>query len=62
MRRNTNPFEITTISGNQFPDLQSAQRAALPFVADNLQVVIEDLIQRGALVVTNGKLIPNSKG
>jgi hypothetical protein len=54
-------LQIEEKSGDQFPDLETAQRAALPLVSANLQAVIRDLLERGELVNDNGKIIPNPK-
>lgn len=50
--------QVEIISGDQFPDLETAQEAALPDIADSLQAVIQDLIDRGILINTDGKIIP----
>lgn len=61
--RTSPPITITEeINGDKFPDLQSAQRAALPLLADNLQTVIRDLLDRGVLVIVDGKIMPNPQG
>jgi len=55
-------LQVEEISGDQFPDLESAQSAALPLLAENLQSVIRDLLDQGVLVNVNGKIIPNPQG
>jgi hypothetical protein len=52
-------LQVEEIPGDRYPDLESAQRAALPSMAESLQAVIRDLLERGELVNDNGKLIPN---
>jgi len=52
---------IEEMPGDKYPDLESAQRAALPFMSASLQAVIRDLLERGVLVEVNGKIIPNPK-
>ena len=52
-------LQIEEISGDQYPDLETAQAAALPLLADNLVSVIHDLLERGVLVNVNGKIIPS---
>jgi hypothetical protein len=52
-------LQVEEISGNHYPDLKTAQSAALPQLADNLQSVIRDLLERGVLVNVDGKIIPN---
>ena len=54
-------LQVEEIPGDTFPDLESAQRAALPLVSANLQAVIRDLLERGELVNDNGKIIPNRR-
>jgi hypothetical protein len=57
--RKSPALQVEGISGNQFPDLEAAQRASLPAMSENLQSVIRDLLERGVLVNVNGKIIPN---
>jgi hypothetical protein len=52
-------LQVEEISGNQFPDLETAQRASLPAMSESLQAVIRDLLERGVLVNIDGKIIPN---
>lgn len=47
--------------GNQFPDLQAAQSAALPLISGSLQSLIRELLDSGKLINSNGKIIPNSQ-
>jgi hypothetical protein len=54
-------LQLEEIPGNQYPDLETAQRASLPAMSENLQSVIRDLLARGVLVNVNGKIIPNPK-
>jgi hypothetical protein len=51
-------LQVEEISGNQFPDLEAAQRASLPAMSESLQAVIRDLLARGVLVNVNGKITP----
>jgi hypothetical protein len=55
-------LQVEEIGGQEYADLTDAQRAALPQLADSLQVVIKELLERGVLVNINGKIIPNSQG
>jgi len=50
---------VEEIPGDRYPDLETAQRVALPTIAANFQTVIQDLVARGVLVQVDGKLIPN---
>ena len=52
-------LKVEEIPGNQFPDLETAQRASLPAMSESLQAVIQDLLARGVLVNIDGKIIPN---
>lgn len=52
-------LQVEEIKGDKYPDLDTAQRAALPLVSANLQAVIRDLLERGVLVNVDGRLIPN---
>lgn len=61
MPKKAQVIAIEETSGERFPDLESAQRAALPQIADSLQAVIQDLLKNGTLIVVENKLIPNPK-
>lgn len=52
-------MQIEEINGDQYADLDTAQRAALPPLAESLGSVIRDLLERGILVNVDGKIIPN---
>jgi hypothetical protein len=54
-------LQIVEHSGEKYPDMATAQRLALPDFVVCLEVVIRDLIDTGALVVQNGRIIPNPK-
>jgi hypothetical protein len=57
--RKSPALQVEEISGDQFPDLETAQNAALSLLADNLQSVIRDLLECGVLVKVEGKIVPN---
>lgn len=57
--RRTPPITISEIPGDQYKDLESAQRAAFSLLAENLGSVIRDLLARGVLVICEGKIMPN---
>lgn len=58
--RKSPPITITDeIPGNEYVDLETAKRAALPRLADSLSSVIRDLLERGVLVIVDGCIIPN---
>lgn len=50
--------EVILTSGEQFPSLADAQRAALAATADDLTATIRRLLQTGRLVNANGKITP----
>jgi hypothetical protein len=52
-------LQLEEIPGDQYPDRESAQRAALPQLSESLRAVIQDLLERGELVNDNGNIIPN---
>jgi len=53
---------IEEMPGEKYPDLATAQRAALPSISASLQAVIRDLLNNGNLINVNGKIIPASQG
>jgi len=64
--KNTMPSKAPNITleeipGDQFRDLDAAQSAALSLISASLQALIRDLLERGALINANGKIIPNPK-
>jgi len=54
-------LQVEEISGDEYPDLESAQRAALPAMSESLQAVIRDLLEKGVLLNVDGRIIPNPK-
>jgi hypothetical protein len=59
--RKSPALQIEEISGNQYPDLKTAQDAALPQLADSMLAVIRDLLERAVLINDHGKIIPACK-
>ena len=55
-------LQIEEISGDKFPDRDTAQDAAMPLISVSLQAVIQDLLERGVLVNVDGKIIPKPQG
>jgi hypothetical protein len=49
---------VTECPGATYPDLQTAQRAALHAIATDLAAVIRRLLESGALVNDNGTIRP----
>ena len=54
-------LQVEEISGDKFPDRDAAQSAALSLISANLQAVIHDLLERGVLVNSDGKIFPSHK-
>jgi hypothetical protein len=57
-------LQVEESNGNRFrfPDLESAQRAALPIMSANLKNIVLTLLESGALIKTaDGTIIPNPK-
>jgi hypothetical protein len=52
-------LQVEEIGGDQYPDLDAAQRAALPGVASDLAETIRRLLAEGWLINDNGRIIPN---
>ena len=53
-------LQVEEISGDEYPDLESVQRAAMPFMAEDLKNVVLSLLEKGVLIKTaDGKIIPN---
>ena len=51
-------LQVEEISGDQFPDRNAAQDAALPLLSESFQSVIQDLLERGVLINVDGKILP----
>ena len=49
-------LQVEEVSGNKYPDSDAAWRAALPSLSADLQAVIRDLLERGELVIIEGKI------
>lgn len=59
MPRKTPNITIEEMPGSKFPDLESAQRAALPSLAEAMAETIRRLLAEGWLINDNGRIIPN---
>jgi hypothetical protein len=53
------PLEVVSVPGNQYADIDSVWRAALPTFADDLAATIRRLTAEGYFIVKDGKLIKN---
>ena len=58
MSKKAQLIAIEEMPGEIFPDLQSAQSAALPFFAESLQGLIREMLESGELILVNNKIIP----
>jgi hypothetical protein len=59
MPRKSPPITIEEVSGDQYPDLKSAQEAALKPTAADLVTLLRSLLASGDLIERDGKIIPN---
>ena len=53
------PLEVVEISGEKYPDIDSAFHAALPSMADDLADIIRRRVADGYYIVKDGKAIKN---
>jgi hypothetical protein len=51
---------IQEAPGEIFPDLETAQRAALPLLVDSMLAVIQELLDSGDIVVVDNELKPST--
>lgn len=58
MSRPTAPIRLEEMPGQTYPDLQTAQKAALAATAHDLAATIRKLLEAGRLANVNGKIIP----
>ena len=54
-------MKVTELSGNRFPDLETAQRAARSALAADLAATIRALLAAGVLVIKDGQIVPKSE-
>ncbi|GAB4504348.1 MAG: hypothetical protein Fur0043_13420 [Anaerolineales bacterium] len=62
MPRESPVLVVYEFSGNKFTDLQSAQQYSLAETASDMLATIRALLESGALVNQNGRIIPKSQG
>jgi len=55
-------LSLEEISGEIFPNLAAAQRSTLAETASDLLSTLRALLDTGALVNQNGRIIPNPQG
>ena len=59
-KRKSADFQIEVFGGNQYPSLEAAQEAALPFLSASLLTVLRDLMEKGVVIRrADGKIVPN---
>lgn len=58
MARTSPQIQISEISGNHFPDLETAQRSARAHIAYDLANLLRSMLASGALEVKDGLIIP----
>jgi len=52
-------YQVENYSGNNYPDLITAQKKALPTLAADLAESMRRLLAEGWLINDNGRIIPN---
>ncbi len=57
--RQSSPIQVKEISGNNHPDLITAQTKAVKNIAADFATIIQRLQVDGLLVNDNGRIIPN---
>jgi hypothetical protein len=61
MRPKTPPFTLEEHPGDRYPDLETAQRLALPSMARDLAATIQALLEEGVLIIEEGQIKPNPR-
>lgn len=59
MTRRSARLEVVELGGDRFPDMETVQGAALPLLTGELGRVLRGLLESGALVVRDGKIVVN---
>ncbi len=62
MPKKAQTLKIEEVPGAKYPDLATAQRAALPSISESMKTVIHELLKRGDLVQVDNRIIPNPQG
>jgi len=57
--RQSPSYQVENYSGNNHPDLTTAQRKALPTLAADFAESMRRLLAEGWLINDNGRIIPN---
>src|SRR5574341_250555 len=58
MRKNS-PIDLEEISGERYPDLETAWKLALPSLASGLAEMLHELVKTGELIIQDGKIMIN---
>jgi hypothetical protein len=61
MRPKSPPFSLEEHPGDLYPDLETAQRLALPSMARDLAATIRALLEEGVLIIEEGQIKPNPR-
>jgi hypothetical protein len=61
MSRTSPTIKVIEIGGEQFEDLESAQRSARVTLAFDLAQIIKRMIEQGTLELKNGQIVPKGK-
>jgi hypothetical protein len=59
MRPKSPPLTLEEHPGDRYPDLETAQRLALPSMARDLANTIRALLEEGFLIIEDGQIKPN---
>ena len=64
MSRISAPIEIVEISGDCYPDLETAQKLALVPLAGDLAATLRGLLEAGKLTIEDGRIVvtPSKNG
>jgi hypothetical protein len=61
MRPKSPPLTLEELPGDRYPDLETAQRLALPSMARDLAATIRALLEGGVLIIEEGQIKPNPR-
>jgi len=56
MRKNK-PLELQEVGGDRFPDLETVQSLALPGLARDIALTLQELLTAGILVIQDGRIV-----
>jgi len=61
MPKQKQPIEVEIKPGKEFETLADARRAALPFLVDSMLGVIQEMLERGELVMKDNQIMPRAE-